>query len=189
MKTLVFCPVLWYHFLMGNEKNTAASTPEMVTISRAEYDSQQAQLTELKLQNQWLLEQLGLAKKRQFGTSSERLQESLMDQLSLMANEAEAYAYGTKNATAEQVAVKAHARKRQSGNVLDIVPEGTPTEVVEHRLCEEERTCDTCGAVMEEIGKEVRRSLKMEPARFWIREDVYYTYVPEMPSIQLSMYQ
>ena len=154
---------------MENKKNTAASTPEMVTISRAEYE-------ELKLQNQWLLEQLGLARKRQFGASSERLQEGLMDQLSLMANEAEAYAYGTKNATAEQVAVKAHARKRHSGNVLDIVPEGTPTEVVEHRLCEEERTCDTCGAVMEEIGKEVRRSLKMEPARFWIREDVYYTY-------------
>ena len=154
---------------MEHEKNTAASAREMVTISRAEYE-------ELKLQNQWLLEQLGLAKKRQFGVSSERLQEGLMDQLSLMANEAEAYAYGTKNATAEQVAVKAHARKRQSGNVLDIVPEGTPTEVVEHRLSEEERTCDTCGAVMEEIGKEVRRSLKMEPARFWIREDVYYTY-------------
>ena len=50
----------------------------MATISRAEYESQQAQLTELKLQNQWLLEQLGLAKKRQFGTSSERLQEGLM---------------------------------------------------------------------------------------------------------------
>ena len=99
-----------------------------------------------------------------------------MDQLSFMANEAEAYAYGTQNATAEQVAVKAHARKRQSGNVLDIVPEGTPMDVVEHRLSEGERTCDTCGAVMEEIGKEVRRSLKMEPARFWIQEDVYYTY-------------
>lgn len=76
-------------FLMENKKNTAASTPEMVTISRAEYE-------ELKLQNQWLLEQLGLARKRQFGASSERLQEGLMDQLSLMANEAEAYAYGTK---------------------------------------------------------------------------------------------
>ena len=96
---------------MGNEKKAAASTPEMVTISRGEYE-------ELKLQNQWLLEQLCLAKKRQFGTSSERLQEGLMDQLSLMANEAEAYAYGTKNATAEQVAVKAHARKRHSGKVL-----------------------------------------------------------------------
>ena len=118
---------MWYHLLMERKKNIAASTPEMVTISRTEYESQQAELTELKLQNQWLLEQLGLAKKRQFGASSERLQEGLMDQLSLMANEAEAYAYGTKNATAEQVAVKAHARKRQSGSVLDIVPEGTPT--------------------------------------------------------------
>ena len=81
---------------MERKKNIAASTPEMVTISRTEYESQQAELTELKLQNQWLLEQLGLAKKRQFGVSSERLQEGLMDQLSLMANEAEAYAYGTK---------------------------------------------------------------------------------------------
>ena len=48
---------------MEHEKNTVISTPEMVTISRAEYDSQQAQLTELKLQNQWFLEQLGLTKK------------------------------------------------------------------------------------------------------------------------------
>ena len=71
---------------MENEKKTATSNAEMVTISRAEYD-------ELKLQNQWLLEQLGLAKKREFGSSSERIQEELMDQLGLTVNEAEAYAY------------------------------------------------------------------------------------------------
>ena len=29
---------------------------------------------------------------------------------------------------------------------------------------------------MVEIGKEVRRSLQMEPAKFWVREDWYYTY-------------
>ena len=75
---------MWYDFPMENKKNTATNNPEMVTISREEYE-------ELKLQNQWLLEQLGLAKKRQFGKSSERLQEGLMDQLVLMANEAEAY--------------------------------------------------------------------------------------------------
>ena len=133
---------------MKNEKKTTTSNAEMVTISRAEYD-------ELKLQNQWLLEQLGLAKKRKFGSSSERMQDSLMDQLGLNFNEAEAYAYGTKSATAEQIAVKAHERKRQSGSVTDIVPEGTPTEIVEHRLPEEERTCSACGTMMEEIGKEV----------------------------------
>ena len=81
---------------MENEKKTATSNAEMVTISRAEYESQQAQLTELKLQNQWLLEQLGLAKKREFGSSSERIREELMDQLAFSLNEAEAYAYGTK---------------------------------------------------------------------------------------------
>ena len=154
---------------MGNKKKTAEKQAETVTISRAEYE-------ELKLQNQWLLEQLGLAKKRQFGSSSERIQEGLMDQLGLMLNEAEAYAYGTKSATAEQIAVKAHARKRQSGNVLEVVPEGTPTEVVEHRLPEEELVCEACGSQMVEIGKEVHRSLQMKPAQFWIREDVYYTY-------------
>lgn len=82
---------------MENEKKTTTSNAEMVTISRAEYN-------ELKLQNQWLLEQLGLAKKRQFGSSSEKMQAELMGQLSLNFNEAEAYAYGTKSATAEQVA-------------------------------------------------------------------------------------
>lgn len=169
MKTLAFCPDLWYNFLMENEKKVAIRTPEMVTISRAEYD-------ELRLQNQWLLEQLGLAKKRRFGSSSEKMQEEMMDQLALTFSEAEAYAYGTRSTTPEQIAVKAHARKRQSGSVLDIVPEGTATEVVEHRLSEEERICDICGGTMEEIGKEVRRSLQMEPAHFWIREDVYYTY-------------
>ena len=161
---------------MKNEKKTAAKQAETVTISRTEYESQQAQLAELKLQNQWLLEQLGLAKRRQFGSSSEKMHEEFMDQLGLPFNELEAYAFGTKSATPEQIAVKAHARKRKSGNVLDVVPEGTPTEVVEHRLPEEEQVCEVCGSQMVEIGKEVHRTLKMEPPKFWIREDVYYTY-------------
>ena len=29
---------------------------------------------------------------------------------------------------------------------------------------------------MIEIGKDVRRTLQMKPAEFWVREDVYYTY-------------
>ena len=58
----------------------------------------------------------------------------VMEQLSFTYNEAEAYASGTKAAAEKPVEVRAHARKRQSGNVLDVVPEGTRTEVVEHRL-------------------------------------------------------
>ena len=174
-----------------------SNTEEMVTISRAEYErlqqekarnakleaklaareQEQAQvITSLTLQNEWLLEQLKLSKKKLFGRSSEQAEQMVMDQLSLTYNELEAYAFGTKAATEKQITVKAHERKRQSGNVLDVVPEGTPTEVVEHRLPEDERICSVCGSEMVEIGKEVRRSLMMKPAEFWVREDVYYTY-------------
>ena len=60
--------------------------------------------------------------------------------------------------------------------MLEVVPEGTRTEVVEHRLPEEERICSACGSELVEIGKEVRRTLQMKPAEFWVCEDVYYTY-------------
>lgn len=171
-----------------------SNTEEMVTISRAEYErlqqenaqleakfaareQEQAQvITSLTLQNEWLLEQLKLSKKKLFGRSSEQAEQIVMDQLSLTMNEVEAYIFGMNSAGKAPVAVKAHERKRQSGNVLDVVPEGTPTEVVEHRLPENELTCSACGSKLVEIGKEVRRSLMMKPAKFWVREDVYYTY-------------
>ena len=112
----------------------------------AALEQEQAQvITSLTLQNEWLLEQLKLSKKKLFGRSSEQAEQMVMDQLSLTYNELEAYAFGTKAATEKQIAVKAHERKRQSGNVLDVVPEGTPTEVVEHRLPGNELTCSACG--------------------------------------------
>ena len=174
-----------------------SNTEEMVTISRAEYErlqqeqarnakleakfaareQEQAQvITSLTLQNEWLLEQLKLSKKKLFGRSSEQAEQMVMDQLSLTMNEVEAYIFGMNSAGKAPVTVKAHERKRQSGNVLEVIPEGTPAEVVEHRLPEDERICSVCGSEMVEIGKEVCRSLMMKPAEFWVREDVYYTY-------------
>ena len=140
-------------------------------------EQEQAQvITSLTLQNEWLLEQLKLSKKKLFDRSSEQAEQLVMDQLSLTMNEAEAYIFGMNSAGKAPVTVKAHERKRQSGNVLEVVPEGTPAEVVEHRLPEDERICSACGSEMVEIGKEVRRNLMMKPAEFWVRKDVYYTY-------------
>ena len=156
MKTLAFCRILWYNFLMENREMQTSNTEEMVTISRAEYErlqqenaqleaksakleetharleakfaaleQEQAQvITSLTLQNEWLLEQLKLSKKKLFGRSSEQAEQMVMEQLSFTYNEAEAYVSGTKAAAEKPVAVKAHERKRQSGNVLDVVPEG-----------------------------------------------------------------
>ena len=93
----------------------------------ATLEQEQAQvITSLTLQNEWLLEQLKLSKKKLFGRSSEQAEQLVMDQLSLTMNEAEAYIFGMNSAGKAPVTVKAYERKRQSGNVLDVVPEGTP---------------------------------------------------------------
>ena len=91
MKTLAFCRILWYNVYMENREMQTSNTEEMVTISRAEYErlqqekarnakleaklaareQEQAQvITSLTLQNEWLLEQLKLSKKKLFGRSS-----------------------------------------------------------------------------------------------------------------------
>ena len=63
-------------------------------------EQEQAQvITSLTLQNEWLLEQLKLSKKKLFGRSSEQAEQMVMDQLGLTMNELEAYAFGTKSTT------------------------------------------------------------------------------------------
>jgi transposase len=150
-------------------KNTTAQLE--TTTKRLEYKTEELAATLLK--NQWLMEQLKLTKKKLFGTSSEQVDQMMMEQFAHLFNEAEGW---DASSFVKETKVKSHTRKRQSGSVEDVIPEGTPVEVVEHRLSEEERTCAVCGSEMVEIGKEVRRSLKMKPAQFWVQEDVYYTY-------------
>ena len=86
-----------------NREMQTSNTEEMVTISRAEYErlqqekarnakleaklaareQEQAQvITSLTLQNEWLLEQLKLSKKKLFGRSSEQAEQMVMEQLS-----------------------------------------------------------------------------------------------------------
>ena len=177
---------------MEKTRELPEKSEEMITISRAEYEALQAKLhaqnqelvkknQELEgksqelvaalLKNQWLLEQLRLNRKKQYGSSSEQLDQLVFEQFGRVFNEAEAWCAGVGK---KETQVKAHTRKPRSGSMEEVVPEGTPVEVVEHRP--EDRSCPKCGSEMVEIGKEVRRSLKMEPARFWIQEDVYYTY-------------
>ena len=101
---LAFCRILWYNNCMENKEMQTSNTEEMVTISRAEYERflarerEQAQaITSLTLQNEWLLEQLKLSKKKLFGRSSEQAGQMVMDQLSLTYNELEAYAFGDQS--------------------------------------------------------------------------------------------
>lgn len=65
-------------------------------------EQEQAQvITSLTLQNEWLLEQLKLSKKKLFGRSSEQAEQMVMEQLSFTYNEAEAYAFWNQSRRGE----------------------------------------------------------------------------------------
>lgn len=98
----------------------------MVTISRAEYEAMQAkleakcaELADAMQKNQWLLEQLHLNKKKLFGTSSEQLDQMVMDQFAHLFNEPEGW---DRDSYEPATKVKSHTRKRRTGNVEDVIP-------------------------------------------------------------------
>ena len=152
---------------------------EAVTVSRAEYELYQAQserISALEKQVELLTDALRLSRHKRFGAASERASEDVMDQLSLLFNEAEVYANRAAEADDDSVAVAAHKRRKKSEYTLDHLPEDVPVEVVEHRLRLEDLVCPECGSTMAEIGKEVRRKVKLEPAKLTVVEDWYYSY-------------
>ena len=159
------------------------SNAEMVTISRAEYEEKNARLaaqderiSRLENQVELLMEALRLARHKQFGTSSEKSEDTLMEQLSFLFNEAEVFSAAEKEAEENVTVVAAHKRHKKHEYTLENIPEGIETKQVEHRLEGEDLICPQCGDTMTEIGKEVVQTLEFIPARAVVREDIYYTY-------------
>ena len=64
---LVFRGFLCYNKDMKNEVNITTSSTEMMTISRAEYESLKAERDELNQKLDWLMEQVRLAKRKPVG--------------------------------------------------------------------------------------------------------------------------
>ena len=168
-----------------------------MTISRAEYEELQGQkerISALEKQIELLTEAIRLSRYKRFGASSEQTSEDGIEQLSLLFNEAEVYADQAAKEDDGSVAVTAHKRHKKHEYTLNELPENVPVEIVEHRLPEEELICPECGKTMTEIGKEVRRRLKLIPAQAVVVEDRYYTYAcqncgkddTEMPIVKAS---
>lgn len=146
---------------------------ETVTIPREEYEELKAlqpQVSELTRQVQWLMEQVRLAKHRQFGASSEK---SAHTQLNLF-NEAESDA-DDNIAEPELCEVEKHYRKKPR-EAKDRLPADLPVEVVEHTLPAEEQICPECDGPLHVMGRHVRRELKLVPAKAVIVEHVQYVY-------------
>ena len=150
-----------------------------IVVSQEEYEqfkSQQARISELEQQVNALTEALRLAQHKRFGASSEKTVDDGSRQLSFLFNEAEAIADREAAQDKQETLVAAHKRRKKHEYTLDHLPEGVATEVVEHRVPQEELECPICGETMQEIGKEVVRKLKIIPAQVVVVEHHYYAY-------------
>ena len=76
----------------------------------------------------------------------------------------------------EETKVASHTRKKKTHLLQDKLPDNVEIDVIEHKLKEDERNCPECGAVMEEIGQEVRRELVIIPAKAKVLEHHIYSY-------------
>jgi len=151
---------------------------ETITISKAEYEKFQAlskefqklatQNNTLQQQVDFLMEQMRLARQKRFGSSSEKsdyVQLSLFDEAEVHADE--------KAPELKISEVKTHYRKKAK-QCKERLPEDLPVEVIEHTL--EEQSCSQCGNSLHVIGKNVRETLKLIPAKAVIERHIQYVY-------------
>ena len=153
---------------------------ETITISRAEYEllkSAQAQVFSLQQEVQWLTEQIRLARKQRYGSSSEKtVTEDGYVQLSYLFNEPECMAReSAPDPNIEEIAVKAHTRKAYR-STQEKLPEDIEVEVTHKTLTEDECVCPQCHGQMIDIGQEVTKRLKIIPARFVVEETHVHKY-------------
>ena len=154
-------------------RTNASSDEERIAILNSENENLKKTNDDLQQQVEWLTEQIITINRQKYVAKSEAFNE-VMEQLSMMPNEVESY---LTTSIVKEIQIPAHKRQRKL-SVLneEKLPDDIETEVVEHRLSEEELECPACGHTMTEIGKEVKRSLKIIPAKAIVVEDWYYTY-------------
>ena len=155
---------------MNNAHTNPANRDDIITLSRAEYDALLAQNAELTNQVKWLMEQMRLARHKEYGPSSEKSKYDHED----LFNEAEATA-DARVPEPELTEIQRHYRKT-SRESKDRLPADLPVEVVEHFLPEEEQSCPECSSSLHIMGKDIRRELKLIPAKAVIVEHVSYVY-------------
>jgi transposase len=145
------------------------NTPHTVTIDRSSYESMKAEIAELKVLLEWYKSQLLSAKRKQFGSSSEK-SDAEMRQLSVFDDtESEAQ----PEPETEEITYK---RKKQKGKRNEDLSK-LPVERIEYELEESERICPECGEVMRDIGVgDARRELKLIPAKVVVLEHAPHTY-------------
>ena len=145
---------------------------DTVTISRAEYEGLLKANEELTKQVEILTQQIALARKQCYGSSSEQSKyDDGSEQLSFLFNEPEVYA---DSSVAPQepdlTTVKEHKRQRKHVTRECDLPEDIEVEDNPRDLPESEKFCEVCGEPLEWIGEDKIRRLKIVPAKYVVVE-------------------
>lgn len=139
---------------------------------KSQVKNQKVEITSLKKLNEWYIEQLKLRQKEKFGVSSEKTDENQMTLFDLF-NEAEILRQPIAPEPDEEILVSAYKKSKAKRNSkLDTLP----VETIHYELPESERICEICGSVLTEMKKEIRRELKIIPAKVSIVEHVTHVY-------------
>lgn len=139
---------------------------------------------ELEFMNAMLSDRLALARRKQFGSSSEKYAEGY-EQMDLF-NEAEASADPEAEGPCfEEIHPSSYKRKKRIGKKEEDLSGFEVTETIEYKLAGEDRYCPDCGKKYKVVTRETVKRLKFVPAKFEVVEEVTYVYsCPECGSMK-----
>lgn len=139
---------------------------------REGYTLLEREVTDLRAQVKWFMEQFRLIRHQRFCASSEQTDPGQMifsfydDEKPTIDLEPVPPEQGKETITYE--------RRKKPGH-RDVMLKDLPVERTEHRLPEEELV-HSCGGPLHVVGTDVRRKLVIIPAQAKVQEDVYYIY-------------
>ena len=128
---------------------------------------------ELQVNYNWILEQLKLSKKKMYGASAEKIAEEY-GQLNLF-NEAELERQPMQ--AEPQIEEITYTRKKSKKKSFDEKYGDLPVEEVISDIPDEEKICEKCNDEMTFMKYEIRRELKIVPAKVTVVEYKKAVYV------------
>lgn len=164
-------PAFWYNEAMNNTVESKGSQLNRDSVDDLKNENAKLQ-HELEMANakiKWYEEQLRLNAAKKYGKSSDTVDEA---QISFF-NEAEITARVELEEPALEKITYERSRKRGTNKPSF---EDLPVERIEYDIPENEQVCEKCSSSMHEMSVEVRKELKIIPAKVCIVEHVRKVY-------------
>jgi transposase len=171
---------------LKTSENNIAELEAQINALKFKNSKLEVNALELKTSNQllskkaeWLETELAMSKHHCallknsiYGKSSEKSNHSHAEQMSLLFNEAEAYAKDEEDKVDSESGSKPKTHRKGGRKGL---PKDLPREQIIHELKKEELQCK-CGSELIHIGSDISEQLDIIPAKVIVKEHVRYKY-------------